>query len=158
MSPETYALCKRATNAPRFEWADGMPVVDDSGARGIVVSRGPRWNDDPLREPNTDAAIGEGLMVWRPGYGLTVLSEWVLDVTRPGAIGHLFHIVRSVYNDEITISQGEGWWHIECWRGEWGDGNTKSLAEALVCALERALPAHMMTGSDPIDPYAEGAP
>ena len=142
MSPEMIELCKRATFAAPFEWVAGMPVVDDSGATGIVVGKGPRWRDDPDWEPNTAAAIGEGLMVWRPGYGLTGLNGWLLDVSQPGGMGHLLALVREAWGDDRAFV---GWFdpHFKvitkspkvegCLAGRGA-----FEAEALVAALEAA--------------------
>ena len=65
--------------------APGAPVGDDSGARGWVVPRGPLW---PLGnehcKPQNSAAVGTGLMVWRPGYGVTALRDWGLLLADEG--------------------------------------------------------------------------
>ena len=65
--------------------APGAPVADpDNGSRGWVVPLGPRWEDDPHWKPQNDGAIGTGLAVWRPGYGLTALTGWALVLAWEG--------------------------------------------------------------------------
>lgn len=66
-----------------------MAVTDDSGAVGVVVKQGPRWKDDPMCAPEQEAAIGDRLMVWRPGYGLTATTEWVPDLSDDATLGVL---------------------------------------------------------------------
>lgn len=151
MSPEMIELCKRATFAAPFEWVAGMPVVDDSGATGIVVAKGPRWRDAPDWEPNTAAAIGEGLMVWRPGYGLTGLNGWLLDVSQPGGMGHLVALVEEAYGAVVWLEPSRNGWQAKFYdaqkfmvctisdpRQREMEGYAVMRAKTLVAALEAA--------------------
>lgn len=125
---------------------EGMPVVDDSGARGTVVALGPRWKDDPDWPAQNEDAIGEGFVIWRPGYGVTSTNGWTLDRSHPAAVGYLLAMVATAYGvgrDCVSVVRTTGgvW---STWLHQTPDSSRRvathlpSRIDALVAALEGA--------------------
>lgn len=62
----------------------------------------------------------------------------VPDFCHQGTLGLLSHMVRMAYSGMVVITQGSDWWSVETDHGFWDPGDTGSLVEALVLALEAA--------------------
>ena len=140
-----------STLPDRFTLTEGMPVVDDSGARGTVVALGPRWKDDPDWPAQNEEAIGEGLVVWRPGYGVTSAHGWTLDRSHPAAVGYLLAAVATAYDgsiyeltaDDVSVVRTTGgvwsvWIHWHYGASKRVSTHLPSRIDALVSALEGA--------------------
>ena len=122
-----------------------MAVTDDSGAVGVVVKQGPRWKDDLMCAPEQEGAIGDRLMVWRPGYGLTATTEWVPDLSDDATLGVLLgamgwpsiHYSKGRNGAACHLSPpGERPWNGRITAMGGGETNRAALVEALVRLAE----------------------
>ena len=134
------ALAKRAVACKDWQWRKGMSVVDDSGARGVVVELGPRWREE-------DSECGWVFEFGKPPTqrrqpGLTALWGWWPDLTDPCTLGGLLSLVREAWGDPHVYAAPDGdddpWvCHVRISEGCYGI-EAPTEAEALVAALEAA--------------------
>jgi len=107
MSGDINTRATAALRALGIDFLKGWSLVDDSGARAVVVELGPRWREDEFWKPQNEQAIGEGLAAFRPGYGLTALTGWLVDLSDPVTAASLIVLVREAWGDDVYGTESD---------------------------------------------------